>query len=572
MNANPAIECAHALLSGLVAAGVEVLVACPGARSAPLAWTCEAAGLHVIVQHDERSAGFVALGIARTSGKPVALSCTSGSALANFAPAIVEAQAAHVSLIVISADRPPELHGCDAPQTMPQAGSLGAWTVAQVVLPVADATTVAVAWEHAGLDAARQARALSGPVHINAPFREPLQPFGEESFRAVVAEPGVEAAPPSDAERTSELPAATRPVVLLGPWSGTLAELEELAGCCARLGIPVLADPLSGARALPVSAGIVAAYDALLRESAVRAALRPDVIVRVGAPMTSKATQQWVASTPDCRVEVWSEGARWTDPAPRRIDQVSGCARDLIGLLAGSAVSVSPEWTARWTHLSFIAEAALARALGEPDAPVEVRAVASAARICAPDDLFHVASSMPVRLADTGILAAGCAAAIHCNRGVNGIDGTISTACGEWLGSDRKGRVWVVIGDVAMLHDLTGLMPALQHDIPMTVLVLNNDGGGIFHHLALADGSDVFERFFGTAHGLTFASAAEQFGFHYEFVDDGEPASALQRSLSHRRALVEARSDRNAEVAGLRRIWARVGAAAAAAIDDAEND
>ncbi len=578
MEPNPAIESACALLGGLVAEGVTTLVACPGARSAPLAWASRSAGLRVFVQHDERAAGFLALGIARTSGAPVALSCTSGSALANFAPAIVEAQAARLPLIVISADRPSELHGCDAPQTMPQAGALRAWTVAAHALAPAGQGQAEV-WGAAGVEAAREARSLAGPVHINAPFREPLHPTGVERMTAPSLSPAPDITQSSDRELVAgtHLGASRRPVVLLGPWSVRASETAKVVSVCRRAGIPVLADPLSGARSLPAADGVLAAFDAVLRDDRARSVLRPDLIVRLGAPMTSKATQQWVARTPQCRVEVWSEGARWNDPADRPIVRLPATGADLIALLDHAPPSVQDGWRDAWVQADRAAGAAIAMVIDRHDSstpPLELRTMAAVAAACAPQDLLHVASSMPVRLADTGIAAGGCAARIYSNRGVNGIDGTLATAAGEWLGSDRSGRVWVVVGDVAMIHDMTGLMAAMQHDVPMTVVVLNNDGGGIFHHLPLADRSETFEQFFGTPHGLTFAAAAAQFGFVYRrlepFEVGGEPAAL--RAEPARRILLEVGSDRQSEVDALRELWRAATAAARAALPESRDD
>lgn len=607
------VVCAAAFTHELARAGVKRLFLCPGARSAPLAWTAERAGLVVTVHHDERSAAFVALGYARASGEVAAVCCTSGSALAQFAPAITEAWASGVPLLVLSADRPAHLHLRQAPQTMPQAGALDAWVVKSLALPTA--TMEPAVREHfarCAWLAVRAALQRGGPVHVNLPFTEPLVPSGSEEWpqaghvavsgaQETVADRGWEQSGGRSAGAVDSLAAriSTRTLVCIGADAGDEAAVNELVAVCAQRGVPVLADALSGVR----GPSTIHHYDILVRDAALAAALAPELVIRVGRTFTSKAFHTWLGGAA-VDVPLWLWGSDTEEPAHRRVLWVdAGVAQLTATVLAGAPVQVA-RWAERWRRLNLAVATALRQSLdgtGPLQADDELRAMATVVGEVGDGEILHVASSMPVRHADLVVGAQPLAGRLTSNRGVNGIDGTVSTAVGLSLAQPPDARTWVVLGDVAMLHDMTGMLPARLLERRLTLVVLNNDGGGIFHFLPLADPevrrrtgpgispavtagqasgheapdpasaqrADTFERFFGTPHGLHFEGACQQFGFVYRRTSASDLAAVLAEVSDSPRVLVEVVSDRESGTADRRRLTQGLTEAARAALRNA---
>ena len=461
--------------------GVRHAVVAPGSRSTPMALAiADRVELAVHVVHDERAAAFVALGLG-LDGSPALLLCTSGTAAANFFPAVVEAGLSEVPMIVLTADRPEELRGVGAPQTIDQIELYGdhvRWFRDPGVPEIAGLD----GWRD--LAGATRGHAASGPVQLNLPFREPLlgRP-GELPPRR--ARPEV----PVAARQTDAVPESFdqhRGVILAGGRSGVAP--AEIAALHAATQWPIIADPMSGVRHLD---GVVTTADALLRHAPFAADHAPDVVVRIGRPSTSKVLARWAARDGAVVVQVGGPGR--IDP-----DHNVSAVCDMASLLdAAPAGATGTTWMARWMHAERRASAAIDEAMAATDLtePAVARVVAEHL----PDDaVLTVASSMPVRDLEW---FGGRRAVAHANRGANGIDGVTSTALGRALGG---GPSFVLIGDLAFVHDANALVALADRGTDLRIVVVDNDGGGIFSFLPQADllSPGRFEELFGTPLGV----------------------------------------------------------------------
>jgi 2-succinyl-5-enolpyruvyl-6-hydroxy-3-cyclohexene-1-carboxylate synthase len=501
---------AVSLLDGLAESGARHVVISPGSRSTPLALAaarCSAFTLHVIP--DERAAGFFALGLARATGRPAILVGTSGSAPAHWLPAAIEACEDEQPMLLVSADRPPELLDCGANQATAQGQLFAAHARACAELP-ADASTT-----HAR-DLGRRAAAASlwprpGPVHINAAWREPLVP----------AEPGA-CRPWTPGPSTFHLPrmatpdlrvvAATaarlggrRGAILAGrlmpgdPAAGAIAALAAALDCA------VIADPLSGLRAGEAGAArVLCAGDAFLRDPD---APCPDWLLRVGKPPVSRHVETWADRCAD--TILLAAGPPWSDPLRRAGSVLLGDPAATLAALA-AAVARAGLKAAPWDALDQ-REAAMQSALAAlPARPLEaelVRAIAAAAPAATP---VFVANSLVVRDFDSFLPRCEATLPLYANRGVSGIDGNLSTAAGVIAGTGRAGIA--VLGDLALFHDLNAL--SLCAGLPIVVVVVNNGGGAIFRQLPQGDLPE-FEQLWLTPPGIEPERAAALFGLRY---------------------------------------------------------
>jgi len=530
---------AGALADELGRAGVREVVICPGSRSAPLALAL-AERLRAYTVVDERSAAFFALGAAKASGRRVALLCTSGSAGAHFYPALLEAEATGVPLVAVTADRPPELHGFGAPQQLDQHRLFGAHA-AFADLGTPDPLRV----PHLRATVAR-ALQQPGPVHLNAPFREPLAPIAEplpevrnEPAARHLSARGV----PDVREIAAELSSRPRGVIVCGPRDARddlPAAVRELSRA---LGYAVLADAAAGIDEA------VAHGDLILRHQAWARALRPQAVVRIGGGISSKIVQSWLEQAESSYV-VYERGEP-IDPALRASAILSGEAPAICRALAAQARAQGPLGT-----LFDLAERRARGALETAfaDAPWGEPLIAREAALAA--ELLYVASSMPVRDVDAFAPRRG---RVLVNRGLNGIDGIVSCAAGA--AAVTGARTLALVGDLALLHDLGGFVAAARLQLPVTVLCVNNDGGGIFEFLPIAQHRERFEELFATPHGLDLEGAARLCRAEFARVSDARALrAALQRPAGGLR-LVEARTDRATNVAHHRALQVAVAAA-----------
>ncbi len=570
------------LVEELVRQGTTFFVVCPGSRSTPLAVAvAQNPRAEALVHWDERAAGFVALGWGRATGRPAAVVTTSGTAVANLLPAAVEARQSGVPLLLLTADRPPELRETGANQAIRQPGlfsTVARWafdpgTPTPATDPAFVLTTAAEA----------VARACDGgPVHLNLPFREPLAPTRDGTDVAALLAPlSVWAGgdtpytrslrPPSHPEvrdLAHLLDGVERGLVVLGPLAVGDTEAAGAATEVAdRLGWPLVADLLSGARLHSEGR----AFDLALASDRLRETA-PEAVLHLGGRPTSKRLARWIADArPRLHVQVHPDRAR-LDPDHRvthRItDEPGPVARALAAALADQIArrptAPSDEWRARWQTATDAARDAADAALGTSglSEPVVARVLA---RSLPKGAGLVAAASMPVRDLDA-FAVGGSSVVVTANRGASGIDGTVATAAGFARG--RGLPTALLIGDLALLHDQTSLA-LLRDGPPVAVVVVNNDGGGIFHQLPVASVLDeaTFERVLGTPHGLGFEGAAHQVGLPYAAPTT---LAAFEETLadavsSGASSVIEVRTDR-AEQAALRR---EVVAAVAEAVDAA---
>jgi 2-succinyl-5-enolpyruvyl-6-hydroxy-3-cyclohexene-1-carboxylate synthase len=515
---------AAALVDEWARLGCTDAVVSPGSRSAPLAVALARDGrLRVHVVLDERSAAFFALGLGRASGRPAVLACTSGTAAANFHPAVVEAHHARVPMIVCTADRPPELRDTGAGQTIDQAHLYGGavrWF--HDPGPPLDAAGAGAVWRALACRAhAAAVGPVAGPVHLNLPLREPLVPTGAPLVDApgrADGRPWVETAAARaepegiTVERVADLVAAhPRGVIAVGWGSTVLASTVERFARAA--GWPVLADAISGVRS---GSCAVSTYESLLRSERFAGASAPDAVLRLGAPLTSKVANAWLDRAP---VQVLADpDDRWLDPSRASGLRVVADDELLLARVADRLPAREGDWLDRWRGAESDARVALDAALDAIEEPIEGRVARDLAAALPDGSNLVVASSLPVRALEWCMAPRG-GLRIFANRGANGIDGFVSTALGVATADPRR-PTFALCGDLCFLHDTNGLLAARAR-APVTFVVVDNDGGGIFSFLPQA-GLPEFEELFGTPHGLDLVAVARAHGVvadHVETVD-----------------------------------------------------
>ena len=554
MTATDTYKLLRAFCDELARCGLEHACTSPGSRCTPIVLSLVRDPRIRCWSHiDERCSGFFALGAAKASGRPLAVTCTSGTAAANLAPAVIEAQQARVPMIVLTADRPPELRDVGAGQTIDQVKLYGDAVKWFVEVGVHDATDERLRWIRSLACRAfwTSVEGRPGPVHLNFPLREPLilsSPLPDDVGGRPDGRPWVRRVPvtPPPAGALTALPG--RGIVVAGRherdrWLGAAA-----ARFAERAGYPLLADPLSGARHGPAA---IAHYDVILRDERFAEEMQPKLVIRIGDLPTSKPLRTWLASLQDTeQVALDPEGA-WQDPAS--VVSVSDPGDPAAALEAHAPETPpDPDWLAAWRQADDDTAAVIAEALGdELSEPLVARCLGD---WLPSDATLFVASSMPIRDVELFFAARELAPHVASNRGANGIDGTVSSAFGAAAVSD--GPVVLLIGDVALAHDIGGLLAARRLDLAVTIVLLNNDGGGIFHFLPVAGETDGFEEHVATPHGLDFSHAAALYGLDYE-----RPASvaalrhAVEAAVSHHRTtIVEVRTDREQNLALHRRI------------------
>jgi 2-succinyl-5-enolpyruvyl-6-hydroxy-3-cyclohexene-1-carboxylate synthase len=552
----------RALCDELSRCGLEHACTSPGSRSTPIVLSLVREPHIRCWSHiDERCAGFFALGAAKASGRPVALTCTSGTAAANFAPAVIEAHQARVPLIVLTADRPPELRDVGAGQTIDQLKLYGDAVKWFVELDTSEATPERLRWIRQ-LACRAYWTALDGrpgPVHLNVPLREPLvlaESLPHDATARADRRPyvGWDAPAPAAPARLPELPA--RGLIVAGRNERDADLGQSVARFAERATYPLLADPLSGARHGPAS---IARYDLLVRDQAFTARMRPELVIRVGDLPTSKPLRTWLATLADIEQIVLDPEAAWQDPAGVLSAVIGGDPAEALGALAPEH-PLDPDWLAGWRAADDAAGAAITEVLGE-----DLSEPLVAARLgdwLGDDATVFVASSMPIRDVELFFGAHELSPRVLSNRGANGIDGTVSSAFGA--AAAGSGRVVLLIGDVALAHDIGGLLAARRLELELTIVLLHNDGGGIFHFLPVATQTDAFEEHVATPHGLDFAQAAALYGCGYE---RPESLDALRAALDSARGttIIEVRTDREQNLALHRSIAAAVSRRARAA-------
>jgi 2-succinyl-5-enolpyruvyl-6-hydroxy-3-cyclohexene-1-carboxylate synthase len=558
------------------------------------------------VHLDERAGAFFALGAAKASGRPVVVLVTSGTAAVELAPAIAEARYGRVPLIALTADRPPELRDRGAPQAIDQDHLYGRFAKWYAELPVPEPGDLAeanVRGTVARAVATSQA-APAGPVHVNLPYREPLVPVGDliglvegeasasrdgAGYGVTVA--GQRVLPAAELARLAEQVAgARRGVIVCGPLDAP-GFGEAVARLASTTGFPIIADALANVRFGPHDRShVIARADALLRVASFAEAQQPDLVLRFGGTPTSKAILGWLVAGAAAQVVVDDGG--WDEPTLLPVTVVQAepveLARSLAARLGGAEAGAQPAPTAGWLASWCAAEDAAADAtagwLGSLDEPFEGEVFAGlssalAAGASPPDGVILFAgNSMPVR--DMEAFLGSGPAAIRClgNRGANGIDGLVSTALG--MAAVSRAPVVAVVGDVSFLHDLNALLAAARLGVSATIVLVDNDGGGIFSFLPQADADEPgvglpthFEELFGTPHGTEFGPLVRALGAGHEVVASHAVAGAVVALLNRPGVQVlEVRTERRRNVELHRSLQAAVAAAVSQLLADSPAD
>jgi 2-succinyl-5-enolpyruvyl-6-hydroxy-3-cyclohexene-1-carboxylate synthase len=601
-NANTAL--ASAFAEELARGGLRRVVVSPGSRSTPLAvalW--REPGIEVTVIVDERSAAFFALGAAQASGAPVALLCTSGTALANYHPAVAEADESALPLIVLSADRPPELRGIGAGQTIDQIKTFGEsvrWFCEVGTHEADDSGLLHLRSVACRALARARGEIRPGPVHLNLPWREPLSPLPVEGAvtatdelalhgrgeRPLTAVTRVDLEPTAFVldEVAGHIGDAIAGVIIAG--RQTDPELREpLAHLARASGFPILAEPTSQLRLGPHDRSyVVTTYDTLLRDEHWARGVVPELVLRFGELPTSKPLRTWLAASGADQIVVDPSGG-WNEPTGRaaailRADPTE-CASGWAARLEGLEDEQRPGPRA-WLDAEATALRAIAEELEGPAAPETVTPTASSSIADLPasasaieeaalhlalgkahkdGDLVYTASSMPIRDQETFLAPGPADVLLLCNRGANGIDGLISSGIGAAHASGHP--TTIVTGDLGLLHDIGGLAALRDVTTPVRILVIDNGGGGIFHFLPQHEalGGEEFEALLGTPRGVSVERAAALFDLPYRRL---ESLADLSTALAAGTGLIEVRTNREANVAAHRRITKSVLAALAA--------
>ncbi|HWC34967.1 MAG TPA: 2-succinyl-5-enolpyruvyl-6-hydroxy-3-cyclohexene-1-carboxylic-acid synthase [Mycobacteriales bacterium] len=539
------------LVDQLARLGVKHAVVAPGSRSTPIALALlEHPDVEVHVRIDERSAAYLALGLAKASGQVVPVLCTSGTATTYLHGAVMEADLARVPLLVLTADRPPELHGIGANQTVEQAGLYGNAVRLSVDVPAPESSPSAVReWRELAFRAVVAGTGgdgiPAGPVHLNLALREPLVPLddgvgfpydlGMDAPRLTVRRTRTAAG--AAGGLAARLAGVNKGVVVVGDAAG---DPEPIVRWCEGAGWPLIAEPHSNARRGRCA---VRAADLLLRDPAFTAAHQPDLVVVIGRVGVSRALQDWLRTVR--HVVVAPDGGNWD--TTRTAVEVLAATTEALAAIGPEAYRAEPGWLDGWLSAAERAASQLDRLLDTGDLN-EPRLARDVARLAPAGGALVVASSMPIRDLDL-VMAPREDITVYANRGVSGIDGFVSTAIG--IARARPDSATVALcGDLSLVHDVNGLALGSERPPDIAFVVVNNDGGGIFSMLpqAAAVTPAAFERLFGTPHGVAIAHLAAAYGVEHRVISTTEELTAAVSAPTGIR-IAEVRTSRDANAA-----------------------
>jgi len=546
--------------------GLEMAVICPGSRSAPLAIAfAQHPAIDTIPVLDERSASFFALGRARRTGRPVALICSSGTAGANFYPAVIEAREGRVPLLVLTGDRPPELRDCNAGQTIDQQKLFGHYPNGfyDLALPSIEAPLLAYlrqtlrqAWQQTQYP-------VAGAVHLNCPFRDPLAPLPQAEAQALAARfqpntffAGVVEEPPvlsSNKTAPFSLPRTERGIIVAGPAQPRSPQsyCEAIAHLAKALGFPVLAEGLSPVRNhADLNPYLISTYDLILRDPSRAEALAPEVVIRVGETPTSKVLRGWLQAAQPLQWVV-DEGDRNLDPLHLRTQPIRQSVEQFAAHLNQGTPLPNP-YTKLWQEQDAQMRQQVDTSLLALDAWFEGKVAWLLSRCLPAETPVFIANSMSVRHVEWFWQPGELRIQPYFNRGANGIDGTLSTALGMVQG-DRPGVL--LTGDLALLHDTNGFLISSKLKGHLTIVLINNQGGGIFETLPIAEFDPPFEDYFVTPQRVFFDQLCEVYGVQYEKIQSWKHLETCLKNLPETGIrLLEVQCDRKVDARRLRNI------------------
>lgn len=514
---------ASVLVETLARSGLKTAIVCPGSRSTPLTVAfARHPQIEAIPVLDERSASFFALGIARRTHQPVVLVCTSGSAGANFFPAVVEARESRVPLLILTADRPPELRNCNAGQAIDQQKLFGSYVnfYSEIAIPSTELSMLRYLRQTI-INAMQQTQyPIPGVVHLNLPFREPLAP---------IEQPGMPARLPDDffqqirrldtGQTVRSLPReviSDRGIIIAGVAQPADAQryCEAIARLAKSLSMPVLAEALSPVRnAANLNPYLISTYDTILRNKELTAKLTPKTVIRIGEMPTSKELRLWLDSTQPTQIVI--------DPSDRSLDPIHGKTIHLQCSIESltSIPTIDPsDFLFDWLNTESKMRQMIDQSLTQETALFEGKAAWILSQGLPPETPLFIASSMPVRDAEYFWKPNNLKIQPFFNRGANGIDGTLSTA----LGIAHHQKAVMLTGDLALLHDTNGFLIRSHFRGHLTIMLINNNGGGIFGMLPIAPFDPPFEEFFATPQNIDFSKLCQTYDVKHEIIETWE--------------------------------------------------
>ncbi|MBM7653265.1 2-succinyl-5-enolpyruvyl-6-hydroxy-3-cyclohexene-1-carboxylic-acid synthase [Neobacillus cucumis] len=549
-----------AFVTELVLTGIRDVVVSPGSRSTPMALImAEHPDLNVHIHVDERSAAFFGLGMAKSANRPVALLCTSGTAAANYYPAIVEAKYSRVPLLVLTADRPHELREVGAPQAIDQFHLYGQhvkW-FADMALPENSQEMLRYARTICARATAIATQAPAGPVHLNFPFREPLIPkMDEYLFTLSERTEGYVKVHNGDLvvqdqvfkDIADKLNGIKKGMIVCG----NLADekfAQAVTGLAAKLNYPILADPLSQLRSGTHEMDhIVETYDSFLRNQEAKSFLKPDVIIRFGAMPVSKALTIFLKENHMAEQLVVDGGGGWRDPSAISTNMIF-CNETYFceKLLSHLKKNSSSAYLESWKKMNELTKENMA-VIRDVVELSEAKLFYQLAEFLPAESTLFVGNSMPIRDLDSFFISNQKSIKVMANRGANGIDGTVSTAIGTAV---YRKSVYLVLGDLTFFHDLNGLIAAKLMGIDIHIILVNNNGGGIFSFLPQSEHPKHFELLFGTPLNIDFEHAVKMFNGHYTKIANWDQLGTLLRQSHDQSGIhvyeIQTNRDRNRE-------------------------
>jgi 2-succinyl-5-enolpyruvyl-6-hydroxy-3-cyclohexene-1-carboxylate synthase len=553
------------LVETLYQLGLRQAVISPGSRSTPLTMAfARHQGIKSVPVLDERSAGFFALGLAKQLQKPVVLLCTSGTAGANYFPAVIEAQESGIPLLVITADRPPEMRECHSGQTIDQQKLYGSHVnfYHELAVPAADLPMLRYLRQTVVHALERTTQPVRGPVHLNCPFRDPLAPLPDQKQGEVPATDlqgffaGLEGCPPQsgrwevplDGLIWPKLNRIPRGVIVVGPFETPVGKpfARNVGRLSLALGWPVLADALSPVRMHASSAGhLVVHYDAILRSEALAASLQPSHVICLGGWPVSKILREWLQRG-DSRTVIVTD--RNDNPDALHLRTAFVRCNDLAAWASGfSGRRRAGAYTKQWMDADRQVGSFFAAKLNQVKEMIEPKCIGVLARHLPVRTPCFIANSMPVRDAACFWPANDRAHPVYFNRGANGIDGTLSSALG--VAQDNRPAV-LLTGDLALLHDTNGFLLRPKFSGSLTIVLINNQGGGIFEHLPVAQFNPLFEEYFATPQEADFKQLCSAYGVTHVRVRNWKHLAGLVAKLPKQGIRVlEVRTDRKRDAA-----------------------
>lgn len=559
-----------AFISELVKNGVEDVVVSPGSRSTPMAMVmAEHPDLQVHIHVDERSAAFFALGIAKGTKRPVAILCTSGTAAANYYPAIIEAFYSRVPLLVFTADRPHELRDIGAPQAIDQIQMYGKhvkW-FAEMAPPENGPSMINYVRTAAVRAVATAKRNPEGPVHMNFPFREPLIPdlndpeiflssSREEKYMTVSS--SILTVDDAQFDTIAQTVSTyNKGMIICGPMDD--ADLShKIVELGKALQFPIIADPLSQLRSgRHEQSQIIDAYDAILKSETAKVELQPELIIRFGAMPVSKPLLLFMKQYPETRQLIVDGGGGFRDPSLLSTDMIYCDEKQFCEelILRANAFAIKENgYLTLWQDVNEVAKKEMVKVL-EIEQLNEGKIFAQLGQLLPEESTVFVGNSMPIRDLDSFYFVNNKSMRIIGNRGANGIDGTISTALGVAMHTQP---LYLIVGDLTFFHDLNGLIASKLYHIPITIIVINNNGGGIFSFLLQSEHPKHFELLFGTPLNIDFSHSVTMFGGDYIKVEDWQQFSeAIATETSHLK-VIEVMTNRENNVKEHRNLWESV--------------